>query len=190
MASAGRGHSQRHRGGRQATVPTMSISRRPQKTQGWTGVRECCWGGWATEIRIPRTRFRLWIGRFQHALEAALAYDATMFCFYGEHLPRKRRFNLPAIGRPIIPDHVRIHLTIATIRAIAADHGPRCVAFLAPLMSCVVPAALSAPPPMAWEQQGRGWTLQGHYRASSLKKTQMICAGHGARALLCFAPRT
>ncbi|OQU78047.1 hypothetical protein SORBI_3009G145200 [Sorghum bicolor] len=34
------------------------------------------------EIRVPHTRLRLWIGKFRHCLEAALAYDAAMFCFY------------------------------------------------------------------------------------------------------------
>jgi len=112
-------------------------------------VRERTWGRWATEILIPHTRLGLWIDRFRHALEAALAYDATMFCFYGECLPRQRKFNFPAVQRPAIPDHLRIHLTIATVRAIAANYGRRCAAFLAPLVCCAVPGALSAPPLMA-----------------------------------------
>jgi hypothetical protein len=92
---------------------------------------------------------RLWIGRFGHALEAALAYDAAMFCFYGERLPRPCKFNFPTIQRPAIPEHLRIHLTIATIKAIAADYGRRCAAFLAPLMCHAVTGVLSAPPLMA-----------------------------------------
>jgi len=72
-----------------------------------------------------------------------------MFCFYGECLPRQRKFNFPAVQCPAIPDHLRIHLTIATIRVIVADYGRRCAPFLAPLMCCVVPGALSAPPLVA-----------------------------------------
>ena len=146
VAPARRGRSQRHRGGHLAMVPTMSTRHRPQKALGWTGVREQSWGRWATEIRIPQTRLRLWIGRFRHALEAALVYDASMFCFYGECLPRQRKFNFSAIQRPAIPDHLRIHLTIATIRVIAVDYGRRCAPFLAPLVCRAVPGALPAPP--------------------------------------------
>ncbi|OQU78048.1 hypothetical protein SORBI_3009G145200 [Sorghum bicolor] len=76
------------------------------------------------EIRVPHTRLRLWIGKFRHCLEAALAYDAAMFCFYGEHLPRPRRFNFP-------------------------DHGRSCAAFLAPLLCRVAPRELSTQPLMA-----------------------------------------
>jgi len=56
-------------------------------------------------------------------LRRALAYDAAMFCFYGECLLRRHKFNFPAVQRPAIPDHLRIHLNIATIRVIAADYG-------------------------------------------------------------------
>jgi len=59
--------------------------------------------GWATEIRIPHIRFRLWIGIFQYAHQAVLAYDVAMFSFYGECLPSQCKFNFPAVQRPIIP---------------------------------------------------------------------------------------
>ncbi|XP_062195308.1 ethylene-responsive transcription factor ERF016-like [Phragmites australis] len=103
-----------------------------QKKPEWTtGVRYRKWGRWAAEIRVPRTRARLWIGTFDRARQAALAYDAAMFCFYGERLPRPRKFNFPALPRPKIPEHVRVELTVANIKAIAekyarilADHVP------------------------------------------------------------------
>ncbi|CAD6267933.1 unnamed protein product [Miscanthus lutarioriparius] len=72
-----------------------------------------------------------------------------MFCFCGEHLPRQCKFDFLAVQHPVKTDHLRIHLTIATIRAIAANHGRRCAAFLAPLVCRAVLAALSTPPLMA-----------------------------------------
>jgi hypothetical protein len=51
--------------------------------------------------------------------------------------------------RPAIPDHLRIRLTIATIRAIATDYGRRCATLLTPLVCHTVSGALSAPPQMA-----------------------------------------
>jgi len=148
MASEGRGCPQQRLSGRPARG-SASTGRRPQKAMGWTGVRQRRWGGWAMEIRIPRTRLKLWIGRFQNAIQAALAYDAAMVCLYGERLPGRRKFNCPVGRHPAIPDHVRIHLTIATIKVIAADYGRRCAAFLAPLVCHPIPETLSAPPVMA-----------------------------------------
>ena len=136
--------SQQRRGGRSATAATGA--HRPHKDLGWTGVRERLWGGWAAEIRIPRTRSRLWVGRFQHALQAALAYDAAMFCFYGERLPSQSKFNFPGAPRPAIPEHIRVQLTVANIKEIAADYGRSCAGlfFSAPAQLCPTPAA--APP--------------------------------------------
>eukprot|EP00267_Zea_mays_P032747 XP_008666485.1 ethylene-responsive transcription factor ERF015 [Zea mays] len=149
-ATRGRPQPQQHRGGRSVTA--AAGARRPHKDLGWTGVRERLWGGWAAEIRIPRTRSRLWVGRFQHALQAALAYDAAMFCFYGERLPSQRKFNFPAAPRPAIPDHLRARLTVANIKAIAADYGRSCAAFfLAPAQLCPsapAAAAASTTPPL------------------------------------------
>lgn len=150
-ASGGRSQSQKRRaGGRSTTAATGA--RRPHKDLGWTGVRERLWGGWAAEIRIPRTRSRLWVGRFQHALQAALAYDAAMFCFYGERLPSQRKFNFPGAPRPAIPEHIRVQLTVANIKEIAADYGRSCAGlfFVAPppAQLCPTPPAPLTTPPL------------------------------------------
>ncbi|PUZ52235.1 hypothetical protein GQ55_6G254100 [Panicum hallii var. hallii] len=120
---------------------------------GWVGVRERLWGGFAAEIRIPSSRSRVWIGRFDHALQAALAYDAAMFLFYGQKLPKLRRYNFPETPRPNVPEVVRKGLTVANVKAIAEKHGRSFGRFL-PLPPPVIPAAPPAAAPLQMAEAG------------------------------------
>lgn len=64
----------------------------PENTRSnFRGVRQRTWGKWVAEIREPNGGSRLWLGTFQNAVEAALAYDEAARAMYGS----SARLNLP-----------------------------------------------------------------------------------------------
>ncbi|OEL30104.1 hypothetical protein BAE44_0008879 [Dichanthelium oligosanthes] len=146
------------------------------KELGWVGVRERLWGGYAAEIRVPSSRYRVWIGRFQHALQAALAYDAAMFCFYGDNLPKLRKYNFPELPRPEIPDYGRYAgLTVDNIKEIADKHARDFAPFV-PLPP-VIPAP-AAPVQVAEAGGGAAAAGEGVAAAAGTGATDTV-DGHG-----------
>ncbi|CAK8569909.1 unnamed protein product [Lathyrus sativus] len=64
----------------------------------YKGVRKRKWGKWVSEIRLPNSRERIWLGSYDTQEKAARAFDAALYCLRGP----QASFNFPNTPLTII----------------------------------------------------------------------------------------
>nr|ABK20977.1 unknown [Picea sitchensis] len=76
-------------------LPKQSTHRGPEnspsKSRQFKGIRLRKWGKWVSEIRMPNSRAKIWLGSYDSPEKAARAYDFAVYCLRGS----KAAFNFP-----------------------------------------------------------------------------------------------
>ncbi|KAF5750180.1 hypothetical protein HS088_TW03G00512 [Tripterygium wilfordii] len=98
------------------TSPPKEV-RRGRPPGRYRGVRRREWGKWVSEIRVPKTGKRIWLGSYDAPEKAARAYDAARYCIHGECGP----FNFPTERRPTLPEGFVHFFSKTEVKAIASD---------------------------------------------------------------------
>lgn len=92
------------------SVEKPAEEQQQRSVSSYRGVRKRKWGKYVSEIRLPNSRQRIWLGSYDSAEKAARAFDAAMFCLRGSGA----NFNFPsdrpniAGGRNMTPSQIQI----------------------------------------------------------------------------------
>ncbi|KAH6780458.1 Integrase-type DNA-binding superfamily protein [Perilla frutescens var. hirtella] len=83
----------------------------------YNGVRRRKWGKWVSEIRVPGTPHRLWLGSYTTPEAAAVAHDVATYCLRGDSSLQKLNFPL------VLPAGARVGLSPPSVQKVASDAG-------------------------------------------------------------------
>ncbi|KAK6940358.1 AP2/ERF domain [Dillenia turbinata] len=96
----------------------------------YKGIRRRKWGKWVSEIRVPGTQDRLWLGSYSTPEAAAIAHDFAFFCLRGggsAAAAANASLNFPLL----VPATLRTDMSPRSIQRVASDAGMAMDAHLA-----------------------------------------------------------
>ncbi|XP_027333545.1 ethylene-responsive transcription factor ERF018-like [Abrus precatorius] len=73
------------------SIDSCSANNNNTSSKMYKGVRKRKWGKWVSEIRLPNSRERIWLGSYDTQEKAARAFDAALYCLRG----KSASFNFP-----------------------------------------------------------------------------------------------
>ncbi|KAK8559013.1 hypothetical protein V6N13_098611 [Hibiscus sabdariffa] len=91
-------------------MQSSTTSPREGVSDKYRGVRKRKWGKWVSEIRLPNSRKRIWLGSYDSPEKAAKAFDAALYCLRGPDA----NFNFPDTppeitgGRSLSPRQIKV----------------------------------------------------------------------------------
>ncbi|KAI3758662.1 hypothetical protein L6452_06232 [Arctium lappa] len=88
-----------------------------QEHKRYKGIRCRRWGKWVSEIRVPGTQDRLWLGTYSTPEGAAVAHDVASYCLRGAMSLHK--LNFPNL----LPPTARTDLSPRSVQKAASDAG-------------------------------------------------------------------
>ncbi|XP_050220106.1 ethylene-responsive transcription factor ERF019 [Mercurialis annua] len=94
----------------------MSNPNTDDQQKKYKGVRRRKWGKFVSEIRVPGTQERLWLGSYSTAEAAAVAHDVASYCLKSGD---DGRLNFPLM----LPATVRADMSPRSIQRAASDAG-------------------------------------------------------------------
>ncbi|CAI9754284.1 unnamed protein product [Fraxinus pennsylvanica] len=94
----------------------MSSSDKSEKK--YKGIRRRKWGKWVSEIRVPGTQDRLWLGSYSTPEAAAIAHDTAFYCLRGGSSTQEN-FNFPSM----LPASARIGMSPRSVQRVSSDAG-------------------------------------------------------------------
>ncbi|KAK7253097.1 hypothetical protein RIF29_37530 [Crotalaria pallida] len=87
------------------------------------GVRRRKWGKWVSEIRVPGTQERLWLGTYSTAEAAAVAHDVAVYCLRKPSSLDKLNFPETLSSYGVIQQHRDHVLSPKSVQKVASDVG-------------------------------------------------------------------